>query len=1787
MKILTFIGLFLFPWIVDAQCGYSGIRFIPDASVTQYFIQVDGASFNDLSVGGQGVCRVNLTFKHPHIGDLGIKLKSPSGQTISLIGAVGNSSNTSGSTWDVHFVRQSALPQPDIGILPQWSNASNWTTNNSYTGTYHPMAGNQLEQLNSGPVDGLWVIEITDGSQLDIGELSAFSIEFCKPQGISCSSCIPDAGRISISEIKGCEGSQSLKPSFNIQYLNGGNGAGFLYKFIISKQDDKIIAILDSLDFRTFPAGTYQACGIVLNSGSVPLLPKTDTSEIMSDWRNRYYDGLPAFCGDISLECVVVKIRPISVNQEKTLYICKNNPIYIEGDTISSPGKYSYRYTNRFGCDSIMKYQVLPVQFNQTLVVTNKLTCSSKEAIVRLEGSYPPQTTMVWFNQWGILRSGVDLDSLKVTSPGLIYLALERSGCRDTLSVDVQVDITLPSVAITSGFLNCDRPSIVINTTVSPSNVTFDWTGPGGYTSNSADPTVTIPGIYRVVVTMDDGCSISQDVLVAGDFNIPDFNFQVNKKECSADTVTIRFSTPDQLRTMEWLLPDGSKEYSNKITTNQNGWFYLTVTGDNGCVKMDSVFVDFKTQNPDIQVMDAHINCLQPTIQLPATAQQQNFTITWSGPGGFTSNILSPTIDTAGIYTAIATSGDNCISRVQIRVTEDFIVPKLTISPNQFKCKTDSLRINTTSIPSNVVFIWEGPNNYSSLYSDPYIFETGWYYATITSPNGCFKADSVFIDQSVFNPDITVEDGEITCQIDSALLIVNTINPSNPVIQWNGPNNYFSGQKAPWVKNAGQYWVKVTNKANGCFTKKSVLIADNTAVPKVALFQDSINCSRVDATIGFINNSTLKEYFWITPGQDTVFQKTKLTTAVEDTFRLHIKNIYGCVLDTIILVSSDHSVPKITIPDFVLSCDKPTVQLSASSTLGVLSYKWTFPDGSFTTDAKPSASMPGNYSIKIIATNGCSDSLDFVIKADTLEAGVDIQPLFLSCQKVSDTLRFTTTMPGGDIIWHGPQQYVSTSVNPIVTLNGTYYLTYTSPNGCRSVDSILVVMTDSLPTLKLKDDTLDCLKNLAILKPVTDATVPVYLWKDPQGNTFSSDTLLATMGGLYVVEITDRNKCVVRDTALIIVDTLKPISILSNEYFINCTNDSLEVKAVKNVKNYSFKWYDEQGVISIDTSLFLYNLGDYMVDIGGDNGCVSRHSFRVNGDLTKPDLTAIGGELNCDYTKIVLQSSSQTDAVSLSWIIDTLTIVNSSVTVDKAGLYKAIARGLNGCVSDTIVRIDSNYKKPELVVSDGSLSCDSSNYLLHVITTSNIGSYGWFGSNGFFSDQPNVYVVDTGYYFIFLKGANGCLSIDTVYVDDNPPEPNISLKADVITCYSTQVPLLLSSDGIVESQLWTGPDGFVSDELKPSVSVSGTYMVNMTNDYGCFAIDSIFVPIDTVKPIVLIESGDSIFCNHREIILTGKTGNNVTAAYEWSTIDGHLIGQIDDKSVQIRDTGTYTLLIQDLNNGCIQTKDTVIQEVQNPIDSLIVTVMPVSCEGINDGEIVIHGAEGAKGALQYSILQDHFGPYNYYNRLSPGDYFVQVKDTFGCVFGDSINLGLAEPIGLNLGNDTTIRLGQPIFIDTQLNIDSAQIDHILWDSAPVSCNGCIAFTDRPKYSIIYSIKVKAKNGCEAKDSKLVVVESNDLVFVPNIFSPNGDGRNDILEISVSPAVDEIEQLVIADRWGNIVYSREKYKPEENAGGWDGKMNGASVGPGVFVYLVRYRLITGEQLKSKGDITLIR
>lgn len=1786
MRLSFFIVFTLLCRIVLGQCGFSGSIPIPDATVTQYFVNVSGALYNDMSTSSQGVCRVNLQFKHPHIGDLEVRLKSPGGQVVRLIGAVGNSANTSGSMWNIHFVPQSMPAAPDIGIFPQWSNGSNWIANNSYNGTYYPMAGNQLEQFNFGPVNGLWTFEFTDGTSLDVGQLTSFSIEFCQPQGISCTPSIKDAGVFSIKDITACQGSPSLKPNLTIQYNNGGNNGTFTFKFLVSRSDDKIIAVLDSLDFRSFPPGTYQACGFVVNISDVSRLPSTDSTELMTDWRNRYYNGFPKFPGDISLECVMVRIKPVSPPQVKTLFICKNGPIYFEGDTITTPGNYSYTFKNRFGCDSVIIYSVLPIQFNNTLSVSNPLSCSRDTVILKVQGQSPPQSNYTWFNDLGVIKQGVDLDSIPVTSPGEYFVAIEKSGCRDTFSTVVPVDITLPEVSIQPLHLDCDMPTGVINTTVNPGNVIYQWSGPGGFSSQNPDPTVNFPGVYEVEVTKTDGCRVARKIKVTGDFAIPDFKFNATIKNCSSDTTQVIINTSADIRSYVWTLPDGNQQFGPSIMTNQNGKVYLTITSTNGCTKTDSLNITFKAQNPEISVSDAVINCSQPAINLPASTQQNNFSIVWTGPGGFSSNLLNPLVDTGGLYTAVATGPNNCTTRVSIIITEDFKKPALSITPAQFKCKTDSLRINTVTNPAQVAFSWQGPKQFTSFQSDPYVRETGWYYVTVTAANGCTRMDSVFVGKSTSNPDVTVDDGQLTCLIDSAQLIVNPIYPVNPNYIWTGPNNFSSGLKSPWVKVPGKYWVKVVSKSTGCFTNKSVIITDYTMPPEVRLYQDSINCVTDQATLRFNIDTSFVAFYWITPPGDTIFQQNKITTDLIDTFDLIIRNNYGCVLDTFAVVTPSLEKPVITLPSFVLNCSKKTIQLSATFSKMIQSYQWTFPDGSIRTTKNPSTGIPGDYSLKVIANNGCTDSVTFQVVADTASPIIQIFDVSLSCKQATDTLAFSSSIPGGSYLWQGPGQFISTNANPVITEGGIYSLTVTAPNGCKGDDSTMVIMTDTLPGLNLKDDTLTCMKQSIILKPVTDALSPAFIWTDPAGNSIVADSLFATLPGTYVLQLTDQFQCVVRDTLTLAIDTLKPVTNISSEYFINCKNDSLEIKGSKYVDLYTYEWYLNQNLISADTSIKLIQSGDYSVILKGKNGCILRRDFKVVTDIVKPNLTVIGGELNCEHTKIQLIASSTTPGVQLSWQADSL-ITGSTLTVDRPGWFTAIAKGANGCVSDTLIRVDSNFVLPDIVTEDGSLSCDSSNYLLHATTQSKGSSFGWFGPNNFFSDQPSVIVNDTGYYYLFLKGANGCLSIDTVYVDDDPPYPDIALVSDSITCYSPSVPIYLNSPDFIESQNWTGPGGFTSGEQVPLAVLPGTYHVVATNEYGCPSMDSIFIPADTLRPDVEIIAADSIFCNHREIILEGKTDGGQPVSFEWSTLNGQLKGDKNQMNILIRDTGTYTLTIVNLRNGCSQSKDTLLEEVLNPIDSLILQVKPASCEGVNDGEIVIEGAIGAQGGLQYSIWDDYYGKYNYYNKLSPGDYYIQVKDTFGCIFGDSVHLGLMEPIDLNLGPDTTIRLGQTIPIEAVMTLDSSLIASISWQAAPSDCNGCLSFFDRPENSTIYSLKVKSVNGCTAEDSKLVIVESNDLIFVPNVFSPNGDGKNDFLDISVSPAVETIEQIIIADRWGNIVFSRENMPPGDESANWDGRFSGTPVNPGVFVYLIKYRLMTGEQLLVKGSVTVVR
>jgi gliding motility-associated-like protein len=109
--------------------------------------------------------------------------------------------------------------------------------------------------------------------------------------------------------------------------------------------------------------------------------------------------------------------------------------------------------------------------------------------------------------------------------------------------------------------------------------------------------------------------------------------------------------------------------------------------------------------------------------------------------------------------------------------------------------------------------------------------------------------------------------------------------------------------------------------------------------------------------------------------------------------------------------------------------------------------------------------------------------------------------------------------------------------------------------------------------------------------------------------------------------------------------------------------------------------------------------------------------------------------------------------------------------------------------------------------------------------------------------------------------------------------------------------------------------------------------------------------------------------------------------------------------------------------------------------------------------------------------------------------------------------------------------------------------------------------------------------CYSTESSVQVTQSADCdlqVFIPNVFSPNGDGVNDVWEVLIDPSIDVIGiECNVFDRWGNTVFGARALPIS-----WDGKFNEQALQPGVYVYVVKLIHEKDSQIHS-GSLTLVR
>jgi gliding motility-associated-like protein len=368
------------------------------------------------------------------------------------------------------------------------------------------------------------------------------------------------------------------------------------------------------------------------------------------------------------------------------------------------------------------------------------------------------------------------------------------------------------------------------------------------------------------------------------------------------------------------------------------------------------------------------------------------------------------------------------------------------------------------------------------------------------------------------------------------------------------------------------------------------------------------------------------------------------------------------------------------------------------------------------------------------------------------------------------------------------------------------------------------------------------------------------------------------------------------------------------------------------------------------------------------------------------------------------------------------------------------------------------------------------------------------------------------------------------------------------------------------------------DPPSQTYASAGSYLITslVTDEHGCR--DSVTRTIN-IYPLPNTDARpDSIICFGSSIQL------NVTGAdtYLWNASPGLNCTECDDPIASPAENTIYT--VTGTNQfGCIN-KDSVLVKVQQRLSLQV-----------NPGDTICLGESVrlfASGSQRYS-WQPSTGlndPNSASPQASPSNstlYIVTATDSANC-FVDTASVFIKVfPIPtVEAGPDQTIEVGS-----TGVQLHAAGSPDVIswrWSPSPgLSCINCPDPNAAPKQTTQYTVEVRNEGACLAKDNLTIYVVCNQgNLFIPNTFSPNGDGSNDRF-YPRGKGVFMIKSLRVFNRWGEMVFERLNFNHNDASAGWDGKYKGKQLSPDVFVYVCEIVCENNQLLSYKGDVTLLQ
>ncbi len=559
-------------------------------------------------------------------------------------------------------------------------------------------------------------------------------------------------------------------------------------------------------------------------------------------------------------------------------------------------------------------------------------------------------------------------------------------------------------------------------------------------------------------------------------------------------------------------------------------------------------------------------------------------------------------------------------------------------------------------------------------------------------------------------------------------------------------------------------------------------------------------------------------------------------------------------------------------------------------------------------------------------------------------------------------------------------------------------------------------------------------------------------------------------------------------------------------------------------------------------------------------------------------------------------------------VIDTAICAGTSVTfpdgsvVSDAGTYEIILTAADG--SDSIITYELSLIDPinvdiaenicagsEYVFPDGTSTDAAGSYVFSFTAATGCDSIVTYtitltdtafatldasfcpGSVYTFPDGSST--TDAGVYDINLTAVSGCDSLLTVNLTIS--DTTEVLAAGLICAgdtYTLEDGTVVDAAGVYEALVFPPAEPCVTRFITTLEEVDTIFAL----ETGTFCPGTAYVLPDgssTTDPGVYTFSYTSAAGCDSLLTLTLSLTDTVEVAVSAVICEGDTY-TLEDGTV-VNTAGEYEVLVFPPAEDCITRYITALA-VEAPVSvvmdapqTVCIDIPSIALNAIPSGGVFT--GPGVSGTAFIPGNAGVGGPYVItYTYTSPA----------GCISSATTSFTVTENYAA-AGSDVNIIIGESVVLN------------VFTEGSPVwspgeslSCTECFSPVATPLSTTTYTVTSIDAGGCVATDNVTVFVNTNPDFdyFIPNSFTPNGDGVNDYFT-AYSTSLEVIERFIIYDRWGSVVFERDNVEPGNLLAGWDGRKNGELLQPGVYAYTMQLRFFGNFVRTASGNVTLMR